>query len=462
MISADQLAVLLPDFLPRQRWYAAGETLPSSVEVIDFAVLRDQAPGMVWALARTPGDHASYQVVVGLRPLAETERFLEGKGRNLLGDVDTAEGPMLAYDALVDPELVLEVFALAAPGEPASTVRALNVEQSNTSVVVDERHILKLFRRVHDGPNPDAELADALGSVGFASVPRAVATWQRGGRDLAVVREFLGGGSDGWHLALTSLRDLYDRQRPPAECGGDFAPEARRLGEVTALLHIALAESLGTEAADAAAWAETMRVQRDRYAAQGALGRVDEVGVAEVEARLAGVGDPGVATRIHGDYHLGQVLRTDAGWFVLDFEGEPKLPVAERRVPSSALRDVAGMLRSFHYASQVGLREHAAVGDPDDPALRALAAAWEDRNVGAFLAGYLGEPAVAALLPATESDTAVVLDAFVLAKAVYEVAYEHSHRPEWATIPIAAIERILAGGGAAPRPSLADDPFQEE
>ena len=124
--------------------------------------------------------------------------------------------PLLAYDALIDPELVPLVYEQVAPGTVEDTsTRALNVEMSNTSVIVGETAVLKVFRRVHDGPNPDAEVVDALAAVGFAAIPEPLGTWRRGGRDLAVARQFLAGSADGWTLALTSLRDLYDRRLPP-------------------------------------------------------------------------------------------------------------------------------------------------------------------------------------------------------------------------------------------------------
>jgi maltokinase len=427
------LAALLPDFLPRQRWYA-GDAIPERVDVVDFDLLRPGTPAVAWLLGRVPGDDAAYQLLVGLRPLADTENFLEGKGRGFLGDVDTDEGPMLAYDALVDPELAPSVLAVVAPDIDVRVMRPLNVEQSNTSVVFDDAVIMKVFRRVHDEPNPDVEVVDALTAVGYAHTARSLGTWRRDGRDLAVAREFLGGGADGWHLALTSLRDLYDLRCEPAECGGDFAPESTRLGEATAELHLAMAEAFGTESPKPSAWADDLHAAR----------LLDAPDVTDADAlydRLRGLDDPGAAIRIHGDLHLGQVLRTDAGWFVLDFEGEPRVPVTERRKPSSPLRDVAGMVRSLHYAAQAALMERR--DQPDDD-LGRLADLWVERNRDAYVGGYLGTPGIDDLLPSGEASRNVVLGAFELGKAVYEVGYEREHRPTWEHIPRSAIERLLA------------------
>src|SRR2546421_8721312 len=271
MISPDDIVSLLPDFLPRQRWYGAADRELTIVAVNTFEVLRDEWPVLAWLLADAgfaDGEVATFQIPIGLRPLEQTERFLEGKGRSFLGDVDTERGPALVYDALVDPELALAFVHHIAPDEHVSRVRALNVEQSNTSVVYDERLIMKLFRRVAEGPNPDVEMTEALAAQGFEHISAPVAAWRQDGRDLAVVRQFLDGGTVGWQLALTSLRDVFDSHIDPAEAGGNFGPEAGRLGQITAQMHLALARAFGTEPGDARAWADTMRANLARSRAR--------------------------------------------------------------------------------------------------------------------------------------------------------------------------------------------------
>ena len=428
----ESLATLLPDFVARQRWFAGDNV--ADLEILETVELREGWPALVWVRFRVGG--VSYQELVGLRRLEQTERFLEGKGRVYLGDIETDDGPALAYGALVDPELAMQFAALVVPDQETTRMRPLTAEQSNTSVVFDDRLIVKLYRRVADGPNPDVEVLSALADVGFKNVPTPRGVWRRDGRDLAIASDFLEGGNDGWSLALTSLRDIYDSRLDPAEAGGDFGPEARRLGALTAELHLALADALGSEAADVAAWEASLR-----DALVGASG-FDIDAVASAYGQLSAVTDAGRAIRIHGDYHLGQVLRTDDGWYVLDFEGEPLVPVTERRQRSAPLRDVAGMLRSFHYATEVARAErgHDVEGDDD---LGVLAAKWEARAADSFLDGYFGVDGVDALLPPSAADRQAVLDAFVLAKAVYEVGYEQAHRPDWTHIPAAAIERIL-------------------
>jgi maltokinase len=430
---ATNLTPLLAEFLPRQRWYA-DDVAPAEVAITSLDLQRKE-PLLLWILAdvTTPaGETATYQLVVGGRPIVAQPSFLQGKERVTLGHLDG----QLFYDALVDPELALDVLAVVAPNESAEMARPLVVEQSNSSVVYDERLILKLFRRVRPEPNPDVEINRVLGERGFPHVVPQRAALRRDGIDLAVVRDYLLASTDAWLLAKTSLRDLLGSRLPPDEAGGDFGPEAAALGEVTAALHRALAEAFGTFPAEPDVWLGDMLAQLDRAPA----GAVDRDRLATRLSRLVGVGDPGVAIRVHGDLHLGQFLQSDAGWFVLDFEGEPARPIDERIRPSSPLRDVAGMVRSFHYASRVALMDR---GRDVDPELDELAAEWEARAVAAFWAGYHHSLGGDDLLPGSQDDQQALVSAFELDKAVYEVAYEMPFRPSWADIPLSAIERIL-------------------
>lgn len=419
---------LLAGFLGRQRWYAGPP--PAAVAV---AGRRELAPGLEWLLVDAGGSR--YQVVLGRRPAHAPPEALAGREAAVLGRV----GDEVVFDATLDADFARVLLGVVAPGEEARFVRPMGTEQSNTSVVFDERLVLKVFRRLHAGPNPDVEVPLALARAGFASVAAPVGVWRDHGADLAVCSAYLAGGTEGWALALTSLRDLYAADEDdPSSAGGDFAAEAGRLGGVTAGMHLALAAAFGAGPGDPSAWASAVEAQLGRLPPDEA----DGVAAKEFVERLRSVAAPGASVRVHGDYHLGQVMRTDAGWYVLDFEGEPARPLEERRRPSSPLKDVAGMLRSLQYAAAAAAAERDA---QEQERLAPRAEAWERRNRMAFLRGYLGTEGVEDLLPAAGADRHAVLAAFELDKAVYEVLYERAHRPEWVDIPRGAVRKLLHG-----------------
>jgi maltokinase len=420
---------LLPEHLAGQRWYAG----PAGAEVT--LVAERELPcgerAARWLVVDAGGGR--YQLLLGERPADSDLSFLHGS-HGLVGVVDGTA----VYDAVLDPELGLGLLVLATDGaEQAFHVRPVGAEQSNTSLVYDDRLILKLFRRLHAGPNPEVEVPRALAEAGFAHVAAPVSVWREDPYDLAVTQQFLAGAAEGWSLALTSLRDFYGSDTAaPEECGGDFAGEARRLGEVTAEMHLKLAATFGAHDPDAAAWQREMVSQLEAVAGR-------DPWAPQARERLAATGS-GKAIRVHGDLHLGQVVRTDHGWFVLDFEGEPARDLDARAALLSPLKDVAGMVRSFHYAAQVVLAERP---EDDRKPLEAKADAWELRNREAYLRGYLSFEGVLDLLPATEEARHAELDAWELDKAVYELAYERSHRPGWESIPLSAVERLLARDG---------------
>ena len=315
----------------------------------------------------------------------------------------------------------------------------LTGEQSNTSLVFGESAIFKVFRRVAPGPNPDLEVAAALAELGSTHIAEPYG-WVETRIDgattvLAILSRYLRAASDGWSLAATSVRDLYaDTETPAAEAGGDFAGEAERLGVATAQVHADLAVAFGTSELGPDAvreLAEQMfrRLDLAIAAVPELAAYADKIG--DAFSRLAKLTEPVAAQRVHGDYHLGQVMRTQAGWVVLDFEGEPASPLAQRRARSSPLRDVAGMLRSFDYAARHQLLTH-----PDRLRLAPVASDWVRRNSEAFCAGYA---AAGGLDP---WQNAVLLRALLLDKAVYEVIYEARNRPNWLVIPLESIAEM--------------------
>ena len=429
-----ELARLLPPFLAGQRWFAAVERPQVRIRRVDTLV--DGWPSLLWVLAEVRADGgrgapAWYQVPLG----AASERPDELPDVAHVGHMETPRGAAHLFDALADEELALEFCSIVAPDLDVTTVRAQPGEQSNTSLVLDERYIVKVFRRVQPGPNLDVEVTEALGRVGYGAVPVPVAVWRRSNTDFAVTRRFERSRGDGVELATASLREMFNRRRPPRDCKLDFAREAYQLGNDVARLHVALAEGFGSEPADGGAWADDMSAQLHRIAS----GHLDTRRIEEVYQRLRTADDLGAAIRIHGDLHLGQVLRVARNWMVLDFEGEPDRPLDERRRPSSPLRDVAGMTRSFHYAAALALRE---TGTPDKE-LRVLADAWSERAINTFLSGYAEVDEVHRLLPQARASRDALLSVFEMDKAVYEVAYELAHRPDLVDLPIRAVERLL-------------------
>jgi maltokinase len=330
----------------------------------------------------------------------------------------------------------------------------LGAEQSNTSLVFGDQAILKVLRRLFPGANPDLEIADALTRRGSARVA-APYGWIETDLDgepvlLGVLSQFLAGASDGWTLALDTLRRIYARHGTyghehlteplPARNAGNghtgagatvelpFANEARLLGQATAELHGDMASAFGSRemsAAELTDFAAGLHGKLSDAVATVPVLRDYETRIRAAYDALASLAGPVTVQRIHGDYHLGQVLRGSQGWVALDFEGEPAVPLAVRRAPAPALRDVAGMLRSFDYAAR-----HQLIGRSADQPVTALADTWVRQCQAAFCAGY------AACGGTDPAGHTTLLRALTLEKAVYEVIYEYRHRPSWLPIPL--------------------------
>jgi maltokinase len=444
----ERLVELLPWHLSQQRW--AGSHQAEVTDVVPRwweIVHEDDDAALLWGIvdARWGDEPVSFQLFVGVRHAAAPPEFLHGKEREIIGLLPGGEaGDHLAYDALVDPDLAIEVLHLVAPDEEVEVRRPMVLEHSNSSVVFDERRILKLFRRIEAGPNPDVEITRELAARGSTHVLEPLAELRRDGTDLAVLREFLVGATEAWVLARASVRDVLAARVEPEEAGGDFAHDAERLGVVLGELHADLAAAWGAGPGEVGTWIPQMEEQLQRVLTRAADELPPGIDPEEIRARYRRLGelaDPGRQIRIHGDLHLAQVLRVDDGWRVLDFEGEPARRRDDRFTVSSPLRDVAGILRSLHYAAATGLMEW----DVDDGALAEIAGQWEERNREAFLRGYLSVPAVALLLPGEADARTEVLGAFELDKAVYELAYELAYRPEQVVIPAEGIARLVKG-----------------
>ncbi len=438
----------LATWLVKQRWFAGkGRTVHDLAVVADTEIIpRD--PGLRHLIVTVSHGATSdcYQLFIGSRARLPARlrhaRIGTHEGMQIYDGLHDTALTRTLLDAIVDDRTVGALRFCRIPGaeiEPGLDSLVLTGEQSNTSLVFGESAIFKVFRRVTPGPNPDLEVASALAKLGSSHIAEPygwVETRMDGATTvLAILSRYLRAASDGWSLAATSVRDLYATEGArAAEAGGDFAGEAERLGAATAQVHQDLAEAFGRSELEPEAireLAEQMYRRLDiAIATVPELARhADKIG--DAYSKLAKLIEPTPAQRVHGDYHLGQVMRTQTGWVVLDFEGEPASPLAQRRARSSPLRDVAGMLRSFDYAARHQLLTH-----PDAASLAPKASDWVRRNSDAFCAGYA---AAGGLDPA---DNSVLLGAMLLDKAVYEVIYEARNRPAWIPIPLESIAEL--------------------
>jgi trehalose synthase-fused probable maltokinase len=443
----------LREFVLAQRWFGSKSKEVAHFRLLETIPLSELPLGLaVLEVEFLPGTHELYQLPIGARPEGEWAEGVicvnEGMAiYDAMSDPDTARQLMrlMAADTEIETGQGVAEFRTAAgsrlPAEIAA-VRAMGAEQSNSSVVLDERLVLKAYRRLGAGPNPELEILRFLTERDFPHIAALRGWYGHSGRlidaTLGIVQDFLAGASDGWDLALADLRE--DPQR--------FVARARALGEVTGRLHTALgsdpqdpafapedtsAEALGLLTATVDEEIERVFVDLpdDLEVLAPIAGRGQEV--RDQLRMLTQVGSAGRVIRHHGDFHLGQVMHTaDDDWVVLDFEGEPARTLVERRRKRSPLRDVAGMLRSFAYAATASELLH------DAPA----PSSWEHAVRGAYLDGYL-EETDQSLLPPGRAAVERLLAVFELEKAVYELRYELDNRPDWVKIPVAGIARLL-------------------
>jgi len=482
------VARLLPAiarYVAQQRWSGARGSGVVDVELADAGVLIDGECTILFTVVRARLDarhETRFALPIGLRPLGDP--LAERAPGFMIGEASLHGHDVFAYDAAGDPlyihwlwnamresrsvrtaraELRFAAIAPDAFEDADPDVRWLGTEQSNTSMALGGSIFLKHLRRVEGGPSHELEMAEALDLAGFRHMAPLVGTalYQPDGSAptlLALAQPYLHNGAEGWALALTSLRDLYaqaeeapvddaaQRHAVVEDQGGAFTAEAGRLGAVVAEMHTALAQRSLPEALAPVPltkdrlreWADAMAGELDSLLGRfdGALDplRLARTRVEEHFAALQALAPGGLCTRVHGDLHLGQVMRTDSGWYILDFEGEPNRSAEQRRERSSPLRDVAAMLRSFDYAAAAGLVERTQPGSAEYERLRGVGDAWAQINREAFWAAYL-DALGAEVLPAPGAALTLVR-AFEVQKAVYEVGYELGHRPSWAHIPL--------------------------
>ncbi|HEY7598626.1 MAG TPA: putative maltokinase, partial [Candidatus Limnocylindrales bacterium] len=536
--AAAELRRVLPRYLRARRWFRSKTRRIKSVSVDEWLPVplatRQEAALAILAVEYTDGEAERYVLPLTLAPAhaKAQERLARDMPQALIARVRPADAgggrsrttaEWLLYDAFYDPAFSAALLDAVAGrrrfnGErgqlTASPTRAFRrlrgreelvgspgrAEQSNTSVTFGERLILKLFRRLDEGVNPDIEIGQALTEAGFAHVP-ALAGWlayrpKKGEPSaLGVVQQFVPNQGDAWQYTLDQVTDFYERaaaiEEPAPASPTDIAalieaaagepPELARellspyldaaalLGERTAQLHRALAGA-GDDPAFAPEpvnpFYQRSQFQNMRNGAIEALGLLERmldtlpddlreqarVALAKRDhllarlRRLLGEAVEAKRIRVHGDFHAGQVLWTGRDFVIIDFEGEPGRPLSERRHKRVALTDVAGMLRSFHYAAFGTLlseRVGGAIRPEDVPRLEPWAHFWYRWVAGSYLRAYLAAASGADFLPPTIEGTAALLEAASLSKAMYELTYELNNRPDWVAIPLRGLLELI-------------------
>jgi trehalose synthase-fused probable maltokinase len=426
-----------------QRWFGSKSRDIVGARVLD-GVEVDRLTLLLVEVRFPEGTHDLYQVLAGSQDgrkgwfdafgdadlIRELVRRVRG-GATVDGDEGTVE---------------FRPAGTKAFSEELARVDVITSEQSNSSVVLDDELILKAFRRLEAGVNPELELLRFLTEHGFANIATLAGWYAYSGRPLdatlGILQEYVAGATNGWDLALAELETAPEM----------FVTRLRRLGEVTGEMHTVLAsDSTDPAFAPEETSAEALGLLTatvDEEIARAFVDLGDDERVAPIAGRaedireqlrlLSRFGSVGRVIRHHGDFHLGQTLWADGDWILIDFEGEPARSLPERRRKRSPLRDVAGMLRSFAYVASAVEILHGGEAPPG----------WEERARGEFLAGYQ-ETVDPTLLPPGRESVERLIAIFELEKAVYELRYELNNRPEWAGIPVAGILRLLETGAPA-------------
>jgi len=445
---------VLADWISSQRWFGAKARAVAQFNVLDVVVIREEPPALALTIVEArfgAGTHELYHVPIGVRPAGEKWEQ---------APICESDG-YTAYDALADPvqtALLARMLGTAVEihrgetnidfhwvgGDPVSLEtpsRGAGVEQSNTSIIFDERLILKVFRRLEPGVNPELEMLRFLALHEFPNIAALEGWFDYSGElmeaTLGVMQRFVVDAVDGWALTLDAL----------ATGEPHFFDRLEELGRVTGKMHVALAsDTVDPDFAPEAPSDENVslltatideQIERvflelpDNPVVSPIAGRGEEL--RDLLRTLSHIGVGGRLIRSHGDYHLGQTVLGPDGWVILDFEGEPGRPLRERRRKHSPLRDVAGMLRSISNAALAGELLHK---------MPAASIEWESTARARFLKGYLAD-VDPALLPAGQQAITKLLSIFELEKLLYELRYELNNRPDWLIVPVTAIARLL-------------------
>ena len=433
----DQLVDLdeLREWIQQQRWYASKSRSVSAIELVEGVVLSEN-PMLLLALVQArfaTGTHELYQLPLGQGSFDALSD--PAQARQLIRRIDSSE-EIEASEGRFTFHHVDGVIAI----KDGTPVREMGVEQSNSSVVFDDKLVLKVFRKLEPGINPELEVLRFLTAREFESIAPLHGWYEYDGQALAatlgVAQQFFPDARGGWELALEEIQSNPER----------FLERLASLGHVTARMH----NTLASDASDSAFAPEEPSHQSislltatiDEDIERIFVRLPDDESVAPISGRgqdvrerlqtRSQIGIGGRSIRTHGDYHLGQTLYAPRGWVIIDFEGEPARSLPERRQKRSPLRDVASMLRSFAYVTSAVEILHRGSA-PED---------FEQRARERFLGHYL-DAVDSSLLPAGEAAIHNVLAIFELEKAIYELQYELDNRPDWVSIPVAGIRRLL-------------------
>ncbi len=503
----------LPEFLPRQRWFGGKARVITSCRLEDSIRLTDRAGLLILNLQYADGRVEHYLAALAITLGERAMKLREEHPGAIVGNITAGNESGVLHDALFSDDACRALLELArtagrvegetgtVAGTPSQVLRdqeppgngwpvsRIGGEQSNSSIIFGDQFILKVFRRLERGPNPDCEITRYLTEERkFPGVPAFAGsleylTPEAESVTLGLVQRLVPNQGDGWKWMVEELGRYYERVKTlPAEASPRTppAPEveellavskeaAASLGRRTGALHLALAEPttdpafapVPLAAADVRALAEQIQQHAGEVLEQLklTLPRLDN-DLVEPASRvisyrsliLSRIGrlshlEPGsIQTRVHGDYHLGQVLRAGQEFVILDFEGEPARSLADRRAKHSPLKDVAGMLRSFSYAARFGLRDSAARGAGDPARLEPWARLWEQSIAAVYLEAYQRTVAGSPIIPSARDQARHLLDAFLLDKALYELRYELGNRPAWVGVPLEGILGLVDAG----------------
>lgn len=475
-------------FLLKQRWYRAKAKNILNLRIADVIASSADTWLIIAAIGYQDGETAHYII-----PLTSCEN---GGGPALNGLYDGLQSPEFRQ-SLLDAIATESSFkgeggqfsaAHTSVFQPTSERLQSTVsraEQSNSSIIFGQKYILKVFRKIESGINPDIEIGTFLTEHGFRNTPAVLGLLEYRpvsgeGMQAGILMQFVPNQGDAWKYTLESLAGFFERTRETAPALetrhpldldidaaavsviGDYVASARLLGKRTAEMHRALTP----ERADPAFEPEpstsdyvthlagefnqqadiTFDLLRDKQNMLSGVAAEDAAALLakedDVRNRLNALGDrhiEAVRIRHHGDYHLGQVLWTGNDFMIIDFEGEPARPLAERRVKTFAMRDVAGMVRSFSYAAYAAIPQ---AGDSHE-AHESWAEYWGAIVGAEFLKSYFGTAANAAFVGSSQEERRLLFDAFLLQKALYEVAYELNNRPDWVRIPLRGILNLI-------------------